>query len=185
MVLYYTFVNGGMMSETQNQAIFKEGTRDIHNYYKSLFEDVMKEAFFRRLNTPDRQTIKPQQNMPQIISMEECEQIGFHIEEMIFKNVVNKLNESHQPTTELPYFDQLSIDIAQADDINQDSPHEFHSEIPSLMREEYRTLDELKQHCLFLYLFTNDKEEDEIVESMSWHFEEAMIKRAQTLINQC
>ena len=177
VVLYYTFVNGGMMSETQNQAIFKEGTRYIRNYYKSLFEDVMKEAFFRRLNTPDRQTIKPRQNMPQMISMEECEQIGYHTEDMIFKNVVNKLNESHQSTTDLPYFDQLSIDLAQADEILQDSFPEVHAEILSLMHEEYRALDELEQHCLFLYLFTNDKDEDEIVDSMSWHFEEWIEER--------
>ena len=44
VVLYYTFVNGGMMTETQNKAILKEGTRYIRDYYKSLFEDVMKEV---------------------------------------------------------------------------------------------------------------------------------------------
>lgn len=50
IVCYYTFVSGGMMSNTQNNAIKKEGTRYVANYYKSLLEDVMKEAFFRRLN---------------------------------------------------------------------------------------------------------------------------------------
>lgn len=59
VVLYYTFVNGGMMSDTQNEAIFKEGTRYIRNFYKSLFDDAMKEAFFRRLNTNNIFTEKP------------------------------------------------------------------------------------------------------------------------------
>ena len=184
VVLYYTFVNGGMMSEVQNQAIFKEGTRYIRSYYKSLFEDAMKEAFFRRLNTPDRQTVKPQQNMPQMISMEECEQIGYHTEDKIFNNIVNKLNERHQSTTDLPYFDQLTIDFTQANEILQDSFPEEHAEILSLMHEEYRALDELEQHCLFIYLFTNDKDENEIVDSMSWHFEEWMEERASDFIKQ-
>ena len=184
VVLYYTFVNGGMMSEAQNQAIFKEGTRYIRGYYKSLFEDAMKEAFFRRLNTPDRQTIKPQQNMPQMISMEECEQIGYHTEDKVFNNIVNKLNQRHQSTTGLPYFDQLSIDLTQADEILQDSFPEAHAEILSIMHEEYRALDELEQHCLFIYLFTNDKDENEIVDSMSWHFEEWMEERAYDFLSQ-
>ena len=54
----------------------------------------------------------------------------------------------------------------------QDSFPEAYAEIQNLMHEEYRALDELEQRCLFIYLFTNDKDENEIVESMSWHFEE-------------
>lgn len=50
VVLYYTFVNGGMMTATQNDAIHKEGARYVADYYKNLFEDVLKEAFFRRLD---------------------------------------------------------------------------------------------------------------------------------------
>ena len=60
----------------------------------------------------------------------------------------------------------------------QDSFPEAYAEIQNLMREEYRALDELEQHSLFIYLFTNDKDENEIVESMSWHFEEWMEDRA-------
>ena len=58
VVLYYTFVNRGMMSETQNEAIKKESTRYIRDYYKSLFEDAMKEAFVRRLNTQSQKHLK-------------------------------------------------------------------------------------------------------------------------------
>jgi hypothetical protein len=50
VVLYYTFVNEGMMTETQKEAVSKEGMRYINNYYQSLFGDVMKESFFHRLN---------------------------------------------------------------------------------------------------------------------------------------
>ena len=182
VVLYYTFVNGGMMTETQNKAIFKEGTRYIRNHYKKLFEDAMTETFFRHFNTPDRTSINTEKNMSHMISMEECEQIGYHTEKKIFNNIANKLNNLHQSTTGLPYFDQLSIDFAQADEILQDAFPEAHHEIISAMREEYRSLDELEQHCLFIYLFTNEKDENEIIDSMLWHFEEWMEEYACSLI---
>lgn len=116
--------------------------------------------------------------MSQMISMEECERIGYRTEDKVFKNIVDKLNARHHSTTGLPYFDQLSIDLTQAEEIMQNSVPDEHAEILSLMHEEYRALDELEQHCLFIYLFTNDKDEDEIVDSMSWHFEEWMEERA-------
>ena len=119
-----------------------------------------------------------------MISMEECEQIGYTTEGKVFKNIATKLNERHQSTTGFSYFDQLSIDLSQSEDILQDAFPEAHEEIISIMKEEYRALDELEQHCLFIYLFTNEKDEAEIVDSMSWHLEEAMIERAQSLINQ-
>lgn len=177
IVLYYTFVNGGMMSETQNKAILKEGTRYIRDYYKSLFEDALKETFFRRLNETNRTPIKTEEEMPQMISMEECEQIGCMTEDKVFDNIVEKLNQRHPSANVLSYFDQLSIDLSQSDEIMQDSFPEAYAEIQNLMHEEYRVLNELEQHCLFIYLFTNDKDEDEIVESMFWHFEEWMEER--------
>lgn len=50
VVCYCTFVNGGMMTDTQNSAINKEGTRYVTNFYKNLLKDIMRESFFRRLN---------------------------------------------------------------------------------------------------------------------------------------
>ena len=184
VVLYYTFVNGGMMSETQNKAILKEGTRYIRDYYKSLFEDAMKESFFRRLKTQE-QVISIEQNaMTQIFSMEECEQIGCRTEDKIFDNIVTKLNQRHLSATALSYFDQLSVDLSQSEEIMQDSFPEAYAEIQNLMHEEYRALDELEQHCLFIYLFTNDKDVAEIVDAMSWHFEEWMEDRAYDFLSQ-
>lgn len=58
VVLYYTFVNGGMMTEAQNKAIKKEGTKYIINYYKSLFDDAMKESFVRRLDAQSKKHMK-------------------------------------------------------------------------------------------------------------------------------
>ena len=66
----------------------------------------------------------------------------------------------------------------------QDSFPEAHAEILSIMHEEYRALDELEQHCLFIYLFTNDKDENEIVESMYRHFEEWMEERAYDFLSK-
>ncbi len=113
-----------------------------------------------------------------MISMEECELIGSNTEDKVFNNIIKKLNERHPSTSGLPYFDQLSIDLTQAEEIMQDSFPDAYAEIQNLMHEEYRALDELEQHCLFIYLFTTDKDENEIVESMFWHFEEWMEDRA-------
>ena len=88
--------------------------------------------------------------------MEECEQIGCRTEDKVFDNIVRKLNQRHQSATALSYFDQLSIDLSQAEEIMQDSFPEAYTEIQNLMHEEYCALDELEQHCLFIYLFTND-----------------------------
>ena len=172
------------MSETQNKAILKEGTRYIRDYYKSLFEDAMKESFFRRLKAQEQENINERNTMTQIISMEECEQIGCRTEDKVFDNIVAKLNQRHQSATGLSYFDQLSVDLSQSEEIMQDSFPDAYAEIQNLMHEEYRALDELEQHCLFIYLFTNDKDENEIVESMSWHFEEWMEDRAYDYLSQ-
>ncbi len=184
VVLYYTFVNVGMMSETQKKAIVKEGNRYLRNYYKSLFEDALKESFFRRLNTPERNEIKAEKNMKQVISIEECEQLGYRTEDKIFNNIVNNINTNHTSDSGLSYFDQLSIDLTQSDEIMQNAFPEAHNEILSIMHEEYRALDELEQHCLFIYLFTNEKDEDEIVDSMYWHFEEWMEERAYDFLSK-
>ena len=118
-----------------------------------------------------------------MISIEECEMIGANTEDTIFKNIVDKLNERHKSTSGLSYFDQLSIDLSQEEGIMQDSFPEEHAEILSIMHEEYRALNELEQHSLFIYLFTNDKDEYEIVDSMFWHFEEWMVERAYDFLS--
>lgn len=184
VTLYYTIVTRAMMKEIQKNAIDKGGEEYAYNHFKHLFEDAMNDVIFRLLNIQENKTIKPQIDMPQMISMEECEQIGYHTEEKIFNNIVKKLNERHQSRTGLPYFDHLSIDLAQGDEILQEAFPEAHNEIQTLMKEEYRALDELEQHCLFIYLFTNDKDEDEIVDSMSWHFEEKMEEVASSILSK-
>lgn len=181
VTLYYTIVTRAMMNEVQINAIDKGGEEYAFNHFKHLFEDAMNDFVFRQLSIRDNKTIRPQKDMPQMISMEECEQIGYHTEEKIFNNIVNKLNERHQSTTGLPCFDQLSIDLAQADGVLQESFPEAHAEILSLMYEEYRALDELEQHCLFIYLYTSDKDEDEIVDAMSVHFEKWMEERVNEI----
>ena len=50
VVLYHTFVNNGMMSETQNRAIVKEGTKYVATFYKNLFKDIMKDAIYQQIN---------------------------------------------------------------------------------------------------------------------------------------
>lgn len=184
VVLYYTFVNRGMMTDAQNEAIFKEGTRYIRSYYKSLYEDAMKESFFQRLNKQKQNDIIKQKPMTQMISIEECEQIGSRTENKVFKIIAAKLNERHPSTTGLSYFDLLSIDLSQSEELLQEAFPEAYEEIISIMKEEYRALDELEQHCLFIYLFTNEKDEADIVDSMFWHLEEWMEERGYEFLLQ-
>ena len=122
--------------------------------------------------------------MTKMISMEECEVKGSNTEDKVFNNVENKINERHQSTNGLTYFDQLSINLTQTDRIMQDSFPEAYQEIISIMHEEYRALNELEQHCLFLYLFTSDKDENEIVDSMYWHFEEWMEEHGRDILSK-
>ncbi len=121
--------------------------------------------------------------MPQMISMEECEQIGCETEDKVFNSVVKILNQRYHSASALSYFDQLCIDLSQAEGIIQESFPEAYSEIQTLMHEQYRALNELEQHCLFLCLSTSDKNEDEIVEAMLWHFEEWMEERAYDFLS--
>lgn len=179
VVLYYTFVSGSMMSESQNKAISQEGTRYIRNYYRGLFEDAMKEAVFGQLGNRHRNNKSEENDMPQMISIEECEAIGCTTEDKIFKNVISLLNERHKSVASGSYIDQVARDLSVADGILQDTFPDIYSEIDAAMREEYRKLDEMEQHCLFIYLFTNDKDEDEIVDSLCWHFEEKLFEERE------
>lgn len=116
--------------------------------------------------------------MTKMISMEECIAIGANTEEKVFNAIVRKINQKHPSENALTFFDQLSIDLSHEEGLMQDLFPEAFEEIDQLMREEYRALDELEQHCLFIYLFTIEKDENEIVDSMMWHLEEWMENRA-------
>lgn len=59
VALYYTFVNNCMMTETQNKAIVKEGTKYISDYYRKLFRDALNEAFILHQSINSEKHIKP------------------------------------------------------------------------------------------------------------------------------
>ena len=50
VVLYYTFVNGGMMTDTQKKAIDKEGSKYVFDQYIKLLEDEMNDELLNLLN---------------------------------------------------------------------------------------------------------------------------------------
>lgn len=50
ITLYYTIVTSSIITEKQKKALDKGGKEYVFNHYKSLFEDAMKDAVFRRLN---------------------------------------------------------------------------------------------------------------------------------------
>ena len=51
VVLFCTFVNKGLQTDTQKRAIMQEGRKYVEAYYKNLFRDITKEAVFRYLET--------------------------------------------------------------------------------------------------------------------------------------
>ena len=122
--------------------------------------------------------------MEEIISIEECGQIGHNAEKKIFDNIVKNMNESHDSRAGFSFIDQLSLDLTQSGEIMQNSFPDVYVEIMHLMRKEYCALDELEQHCLFIYLSAIDKDENEIVDSMLWHFEEWMEERGYDFFSQ-
>lgn len=50
ITLYYTIVTNAMMTEIQKNAVNRGGKEYVYNHYKSLFEDAMKDAIYRRLS---------------------------------------------------------------------------------------------------------------------------------------
>ena len=50
ITLYYTIVTNAMMTEIQKNAVNRGGKEYVYNHYKSLFEDAMKDALYRRLS---------------------------------------------------------------------------------------------------------------------------------------
>ena len=58
VAVYYTFVNNTMMTETQNKAIIKEGTKYMSNYYRNLLNDAMTETFIRQQSINSEKYIK-------------------------------------------------------------------------------------------------------------------------------
>ena len=51
VVIYRTFVNNGMMSDTQNNAIKEEGNRYLSELYKDLYRDALLDKLVNRNNT--------------------------------------------------------------------------------------------------------------------------------------
>ena len=51
VVVFMTFVNKGLQTDTQKRAIMQEGRKYVATYYKNLFKDITKEAVFRFLDT--------------------------------------------------------------------------------------------------------------------------------------
>lgn len=49
VVIYRTFVNDGMMSETQRKAINKEGNRYLNELYKDMYKDAIMDKLARRI----------------------------------------------------------------------------------------------------------------------------------------
>lgn len=116
---------------------------------------------------------------PTILDFDECDRIGNEVRERIYKNIRTNLSKRQFTQGQAPYLEVIAMDLAMSDKSLSDYIPNFET----LFREEYRALDELQKHCLFLYLMTSEKDETEIVESMMWTFEEEIFDWGLELIN--
>lgn len=116
---------------------------------------------------------------PAILDFDECDRIGNEVSEKIYNNIRTNLNKRQFTQGQAPYLEVIAMDLAMSDK----SLSDYIPNIETLFREEYRALDELQKHCLFLYLMTSEKDETEIVESMMWTFEEEIFDWGLELIN--
>lgn len=170
VVLYYTFVSDEMMDKTQLKAVYKEGLRYFHEHHKSIFNDLLSDAINRSINSSNNTT----KNMPPMITLNDCENIGYNAMNRLFKTVELKVNLAHPSSTQPSYFSRLSKNLSDVEGTLQEEFPDAYKEISAILHQEYCKLDELEQHGLFIYLLTNDKDENEIVQSLLWHLEEHM-----------
>lgn len=102
------------------------------------------------------------------------------MENAVFFNLKNKLNDRHSADNGIPYFDSLALDIHETEGLLSDVDTPVKVEIMDLLKEEYHYLDEFNRHCLYIYLGSSEEEENEMVQDLAWHFEEWMEDLART-----
>ena len=92
-------------------------------------------------------------------------------------------NERQNTDTKMSYYDNLALDINHSEELLSAGDTPAKTEVLDILREEYRNLDELERHCLFLYLGSSEKEETEMVNDLAWHFEETLMDRADVILS--
>ena len=118
-----------------------------------------------------------------ILDFETCERIGTNTEDAIFARTKQRLNNLHPSGTGMSYYDSLALDINHSEELLSAGDTPAKTEVLDILREEYRNLDELERHCLFLYLGSSEKEETEMINDLAWHFEETLMNRADAILS--
>ena len=121
--------------------------------------------------------------MQEEITIEDCIAMGENVEDKVFEKVVADVNAKHPTDSLLSYFDSLCIDLSQAESIMKESLPRAYREIAGIFRNQYRALSDLEKHSLFISLMASEVDEDEIVGSLLWHFEEWMEDKAHEFLN--
>ena len=122
------------------------------------------------------------QNETNILDYETCQSIGYDAEELIFTKTKERLNSLHPAKDGMPYFDSVALDEHQSEGLISNCNTPARKEIMEIIREEYRNLDELNRHCLFIYFGGGDIDENEIITDLAWHFEEVLSDRVDEIL---
>ena len=115
---------------------------------------------------------------PITLNLDDCDLIGAEVVETIYNNVKSRLNNMKLLEGDLPYIEVIAMELAMTDKILSD----YIPNISHIFIEEYRALDELQKHCLFLHLMTFEKDETEITDSLLFSFEEDLENLGRDLL---
>lgn len=118
-----------------------------------------------------------------VMEMDECLNIGEKVCNRIIENVIQALNTKHPAANGMPFVTNLSLELYQKEGLLEDYDPDIDKEIAALIEDEYNKLDELEQHCVFLYSNLPDNDKTEILSTIQWWLEEQIEDMAISLLN--
>lgn len=120
---------------------------------------------------------------PEVMEMDECIDIGEKVCDRIMDNVIKALNTKHSSVNGMPFVTNLSLELYQNEGVLEDYNPEVAKDIKSLIESEYDKLNELEQHCIFLYSELPDNDKAEILSTIQWWLEETISDMGMSLMN--
>jgi hypothetical protein len=118
-----------------------------------------------------------------VMEMDECLNIGEKVCNRIIEHVIQVLNTKHPAVNGMPFVTNLSLELYQKEGLLEDIDPDVDNEIGTLIEAEYNKLDELEQHCVFLYSELPDNDKAEILSTIQWWLEEKIDDLGMSLVS--
>lgn len=120
---------------------------------------------------------------PEVLEMDKCIDIGEKVCDRIIDNIIKTLNTKHSSVNGMPFVTNLALELYQNEGVLEDFDPEVAKDIKALIETEYNKLDELEQHCVFLYSELPDNNKSEILSIIQWWLEEQIGDMGISLVN--